>query len=89
MNLRDGNAVVRDGDRLLGGAAQARLHFALVQHARAAVNDERIGGEVFRELTAGGKDKANISAGILSDPSRQLFRADVAALAMMCAAPRR
>ena len=86
MHLRDGDAVVRDGDGLLGGAAQARLHFALVQHARAAVNDERVRGEVIRELTARGEGKIDVPAGVAFHPARQLFRADVTALAVMCAA---
>ena len=60
-----------------------RSHFTLIQHTAAAVNDELISGDVFREFSAGGEVEVWLLSGIFPDPVWEFSGTDIAALAVM------
>ena len=43
--MGDGDAVVGKGDPGVGGSLSAVLHFPLIEHAAAAVDDKAVGGK--------------------------------------------
>lgn len=71
---------------LIPGAAQAVFHLPLIEHAAATVKDQLVRSQVLWELCAGGKLEVQLLPSILPDPAGNLFRPDIAALAVMGAA---
>ena len=82
------NAVVGVGDTLCSSPCSTAFHFLLVQHTAAAVYNQLIRGQIFRKAVAGGKVKLKAFPGVTLYPFRQLYRADVVALAVVGAALR-
>ena len=86
VDIGDGDAVIGNGYALLLCAADAVLHLLFVQHARAAVDYELIPAQIFGKACAAGPFKLRLCAGKFFNPGGQLDCADVAALAVVCAA---
>ena len=86
MHLRNCRPVICDRDALAEAGCQTGLHFPLVEHTPAAVDDERNAGEILRKLRTGGKPQIQRFAGITRQPAGQLFSPDVAALPVVRAA---
>ena len=55
VHMRDGNAIVGHWHIPLGAVPQTILHFPLVQHTAAAVNNKRVLTHVLGKLIARGK----------------------------------
>ena len=85
-HVGDGDAVVREGDVLVVRAFGAVVHFTLRQHATAAMDDDGVAGQIVRKTRAAREFELHILSAMLADQFRKLFRADVAALAVMRAA---
>ena len=83
IHIGDGDAVVGNGHGLVSGALHAVLDFPAVEHTTAAVDDQGIRRQVFREIAAAGRFDADILMRIITKPAGNLDRADVVALAMM------
>ena len=78
--------VIGEGHALSESALHAAGHFALIEHAAAAVYDRLVARQILRELRAGAGLDAHIRAGTLTNPAGDFHRADVAALPVMRAA---
>ena len=55
MHVSDGDTVIRHRNFLIAGAFLAVSHLTLVEHAAAAMDDETIRREIFREFSSGSK----------------------------------
>ena len=85
-HVGDGDAVVREGNGLVVRTFGAVVHFTLRQHATAAMDDDGVAGQIVRKTRAAREFELHILSAMLADQFRKLFRADVAALAVMRAA---
>ncbi len=86
MDLSDSSAVVGEGNALICRALRAGAHLLLVDHTAAAMDDKGIGREILRKITAGGESKVQVLSGVVGEPLRELYGADVLALPVMGAA---
>ena len=86
--MSDQRPVVGEGNPLVHGALHAVAHLAVVQHAAAAVHDQRVVGQVVREFRPRCEGEAELFAGELPDPPRKLHGPDVLALPVVSASLR-
>ncbi len=83
--MRDQRSVIREGNPRVLGTVHPILHLPLRQHTAAAMDDHGVflRGKLLGEAPAGGEFKAKVPSRVLPDPSGQLHRADVLALAVV------
>ena len=86
VHIGNGNAIVRHRYILVDGAFIAVDDFSFIEHTGTTVDNELIGGQVLRKLCATGPGEARLCLGVGPYPGRELISANVATLAVMCAA---
>ena len=83
LHIGNQNPIIGHRDLLIGSAAKTALHLPRIQHTAAAMNDQLIAGHILWKFRPRCKMKLRRFSRVLTDPGRQLLRADVTALAMM------
>ena len=83
LHIGNQNPIIGHRDLLIDSAAKTALHLPRIQHTAAAMNDQLIAGHILWKFRPRCKMKLRRFSRVLTDPSRQLLRADVTALAMM------
>ena len=86
MGIGDKGSIVCDRNLLHRSAFHPICDFPGIQHAAAAVNDESIGRKIlWKFCTTAGFD-LQLPAGVLVQPARDFYGADIIALAVVCTA---
>lgn len=83
MHVGDGDTVVSDWYLLIFGTFHPVPDLPFIQHAASAVDDQRIGGEVFRETLPGTGGNGEILSGMFFQPVWNLHRSDIIALTVV------
>ena len=86
VDVCDNEPVVGHRHALVGGTLVAVAHFAFVEHARAAVDDDFVGPEVFGELRSGAGFDDDVLAAELLEPAGDFDGSDIVALTVVGAA---
>jgi hypothetical protein len=86
LYMRDGYAVIGKRHAMVGGAAAAVLHLAVIEHAGPAVDDNPVPGKIVRKIAAGAETELKRHAAVVLYHAGQFDRADVVALAVVGAA---
>ena len=77
------NAVIGKGDVLVSGAQAAVLHFTVIEHTGATVDDHFVGGQILRKIAAGAKTEFGLCAGKILYHAGDFNSTNVVALAVV------
>ena len=81
--MGDGNAVVYHRNAGLFGGKRSAFHLFIIEHASAAVDDQRVLVQIVREALSGTESEFRFHTRKALDPARYLDRTDIIALPVM------